>query len=150
MTKPFVQILGFATSLMLVPAFSVAQGTLYKWIDARGHVHYSNTPTSTTATAVDDTLPPASSFKSPTPPPEAEKTPSSSTESKTTPEGEGGSTPGETASEDGAQSPPAGGTAEGPPASDGTGTSDPDARQEADGKPQLTPEQEQALRDSPM
>lgn len=136
MTKPFVQMLGFATSLLLLPAFSSAQGTLYKWTDSRGNVHYSNTPTNTTATAVNDTLPPASSFKSPTPPPEPAKDSPPSSESTPTPEGEGGGAPGEVT-----ESEPT------PAQTDGSAT---DAQQEADEKPQLTPEQEQALKDSPM
>jgi hypothetical protein len=136
MTKPFVQMLGFATSLLLLPAFSSAQGTLYKWTDSRGNVHYSNTPTNTTATAVDDTLPPASSFKSPTPSLEAANASPPSSESQTTPDGEGGAAPGETT-----------GSEPTPAPTDGSAT---DPQQEADGKPQLTPEQEQALKDSPM
>jgi hypothetical protein len=136
MTKPFVQMLGFATSLLLLPAFSSAQGTLYKWTDSRGNVHYSNTPTNTTATAVDDTLPPASRFKSPTPPPEPAKDSPPSSESTPTPEGEGEGAPGE-----------ATGSEPTPAQTDESAT---DAQQEADGKPQLTPEQEQALKDSPM
>lgn len=135
MTNPFVQILGFATSLFLLPAFSSAQGTLYKWTDSRGNVHYSNTPTNTTATAVDDTLPPASSFKSPTPPEPAKDSPPSS-ESTPTPEGEGGDAPGE-----------ATGSEPTPAQTDESAT---DAQQQAGEKPQLTPEQEQALKDSPM
>jgi hypothetical protein len=149
MTKPFVQMLGFATGLLLLPAFSSAQGTLYKWTDSRGNVHYSNTPTNTTATVVDDTLPPASSFKSPTPPEPAKDSPSSS-ESTPTPEGEGGGAPGEATGADGSQSPSARETTGSEPAPDDAGASAPDAQQEADGKPKLTPEQEQALKDSPM
>jgi hypothetical protein len=136
MQKPFVQMLGFATSLLLLPAFSSAQGTLYKWTDSRGNVHYTNTPTNTTATAVDDTLPPASSFKSPTPPPEPAKDSPPSSESTPTPDGERGGTPGE-----------ATGSEPTPAQTDESAT---DAQQKSDGKPQLTPEQEQALKDSPM
>ena len=158
MKKPFVQMLGFATSLLLLPAFSSAQGTLYKWTDSRGNVHYSNTPTNTTATAVDDTLPPASSFKSPTPPPEPAQASPPSSEGTPTPDGEGGGAPGEATGAsptpatptDGSQSPPAGETAEGEPAPAQTDESATDAQQQADEKPQLTPEQEQALKDSPM
>ena len=134
MTKLFVQMLGSATSLLLLPAFSSAQGTLYKWTDSRGNVHYSNTPTNTTATAVDKTLPPASSFKSPTPEPAKDSPPSS--ESPPTPEGKGGGAPGEATE------------SELTPAQ--TDESATDAQQQADEKPQLTPEQEQALKDSPM
>jgi hypothetical protein len=136
MTKPFVQMLGVATSLLLLPAFSSAQGTLYKWTDSRGIVHYSDTPTNTTATAVDDTLPPASSFKSPTPPPEPAKDSPPSSESTPTPDKEGGGAPGE-----------ATGSEPTPAQTDESAT---DAQQQGEGKSQLTPEQEQALKDSPM
>jgi len=136
MLKSLMQMIGFATTLSLLPAFSYAQGTLYKWTDAQGNDHYTNTPTTTTATTVNDTLPPASSFKSPTPPPEAAQAAPPSSESKATPEGEGGAAPGETT-----------GSEPTPAPTDGSAT---DTQQEADGKPQLTPEQEQALKDSPM
>jgi hypothetical protein len=49
-----------------------AQG-LYKWVDARGGIHYTNTPTNNTARTVDDALPPAANFKSPAPPPDPTK-----------------------------------------------------------------------------
>jgi len=49
------------------PASIFAQG-LYKWVDSRGVVHYSNTPTNSTAKTVDDALPPAANFQRPTPP----------------------------------------------------------------------------------
>lgn len=156
--KPLVQMIGFVTTLLVFPAFSYAQGTLYKWTDSRGTVHYSNTPTGPNATAVDDTLPPASSFKSPTPPPEATQTQPPSSEGKTAPGEEGGAAPGnETATApppdataDGSQPPPAGETTEGEPAPAPTEEADPGAQPTEDAKPQLTPEQEQALRDSPM
>jgi Domain of unknown function (DUF4124) len=128
MMKSFIQMMGFAISMLVLPTFSFAQGTLYKWTDSRGNAHYTNTPTRTDAAAVDSTLPPASSFKSPTPPPEPAKAAS-----------------GEVTGTDGAQSPPTGETAEGKPAPAAS-----DAQQEADTKPKLTPEQEQALKDSPM
>jgi Domain of unknown function (DUF4124) len=157
MTKPFVQMLGCATSLLLLPAFSSAQGTLYKWTDSRGNLHYSNTPTNTTATAVDDTLPPASSFKSPTPPEPAKDSPPSS-ESNPTPDEEGGGAPGEAigasptpaAPTEGSQLPLTGETAEGEPAPVLTDESATGAQQQAGENPPLTPEQEQALKDSPM
>lgn len=147
MLKSFVQSIGFAVALLLLPIFSYAQGTLYKWTDSRGNVHYSNTPTNTTATAVDNTLPPASSFKSPTPPPEAAEPTSPSSESNPTPGNEEGTAPAnetgapqpETTA-DGSQSPPAGETAEGesvPPPPDESATG---AQQEGDGNPQLPPE----------
>ncbi len=154
MMKAIVRRIGFAATLSLLPALSSAQGTLYKWTDARGNVHYTNTPTSTTATSVDDTLPPASRFNSPTPPPEPEKatTPSSENKEKANSEnsdGKEGAAPGETTGTDGSQ-PPAGEPAEGEPAPAATDGSATDDQQAADAKPQLTPEQEQALKDSPM
>ena len=54
------------------PASVHAQG-LYKWVDSRGVIHYSNTPTNTTAKTVDDALPPAANFQRPAPPPEPVK-----------------------------------------------------------------------------
>ena len=51
------------------PTSASAQG-LYKWVDSRGVVHYSNTPTNTKAKTVDDALPPAANFQRPAPPPE--------------------------------------------------------------------------------
>lgn len=51
------------------PASTHAQG-LYKWVDSRGVVHYTNTPTNATAKTVDDALPPASNFQRPAPLPE--------------------------------------------------------------------------------
>src|SRR5215216_1218873 len=138
MLQSFVQRIGFAATLLLLPAFSYAQGTLYKWTDSRGNLHYSNTPTNTTATAVDNTLPPASSFKSPPPPPEAAKTPSASSESKPTSGGEGEATPGEETGDsstpataaDGSQVPPAGTTTESEPAPTPTDESATEAQQE--------------------
>src|SRR5262245_14578189 len=54
------------------PASAQAQG-LYKWVDSHGVIHYTNTPTNTTAKTVDDSLPPASNFQRPAPPPEPVK-----------------------------------------------------------------------------
>jgi hypothetical protein len=68
-----------------------AQG-LYKWVDSRGGIHYTNTPTTNTAKTVDNALPPAANFKSPTPP-EPEKSAADATgENTPVPT----STPGET------------------------------------------------------
>jgi len=150
MTKTFVQMLGFATTLSLLPAFSYAQGTLYKWTDSRGHIYYTNTPTTTAATAVDNTLPPASKFDSPIPPPEAEKVAPFSSESKPNPEGKEGTAPGETTGADDSQSPPPGEIAGGEPVPIPTDGSVTDGQQETDAQRRLTPEQEQALKDSPM
>lgn len=140
MRTTFVRMLGFATTLSLLPAFSYAQGTLYKWTDSHGIVHYTNTPTATTATAVDDILPPASKFDSPTPPPEIEKAAPPSPESKAAPDDKEGAVPGAT----GEGNPDSTSTDR---SADGSAT---DNQQGADATPQLTPEQEQALKDSPM
>ena len=70
-------ILGF---FLTTGASSVAaQGTLYKWTDAQGRVHYTNTPTRSDAQTVDDTLPPASSFVGSPEPAPATTEPSQST-----------------------------------------------------------------------
>lgn len=61
-----------------------AQG-LYKWVDSRGGVHYTNTPTNNKARTVDDALPPASNFKSPTPPEPAKSADDAKGETATTP-----------------------------------------------------------------
>jgi hypothetical protein len=52
-------------ALFLTLSSAQAQGTLYKWTDAQGRVHYSNAPTRGDAQTVDDALPPASSFAAP-------------------------------------------------------------------------------------
>ena len=59
--------------LVYGPTSAHAQGMLYKWVDSRGVVHYTNTPTNAKAKSVDDTLPPAANFKSPAPPAETAK-----------------------------------------------------------------------------
>jgi hypothetical protein len=68
---------------------------LYKWVDSRGGIHYTNTPTNNKARTVDDALPPASHFQSLAPPEPAkssddaakENTPTSSNpQGETTPE----------------------------------------------------------------
>lgn len=47
--------------LFLTCSSVLAQGGIYKWTDAKGRIHFSNAPTGN-AEAVDDTLPPASTF----------------------------------------------------------------------------------------
>ena len=59
-------VLGWLLSLACSPA--LAQGSIYKWTDAKGRVHFTNTPTRE-AEAVDDSLPPASTFGTETEPP---------------------------------------------------------------------------------
>jgi uncharacterized protein DUF4124 len=156
--KSLAQMIGFVATLLVFPVLSYAQGTLYKWTDSRGTIHYSNTPTGPNAAAVDDTLPPASSFKSPTPPPETAEPSSPSPAGEAAPGSEGnspaagdtGSTPAPDTTADGSQPPPAGETIEGEPAPASGEEPGTDAQQTEEAKPQLTPEQEQALRDSPM
>ena len=55
-------VLSFGALVWSAAAF--AQGTIYKWVDSAGRLHYSNTPTDA-ARAVDDELPPAASFGTP-------------------------------------------------------------------------------------
>ena len=55
--------LGFLTWVNVASA----QGTIYKWTDGKGTIHYSNTPTGE-ARAIDDELPPAPSFGTPSNP----------------------------------------------------------------------------------
>jgi Domain of unknown function (DUF4124) len=63
----------------------LAQG-LYKWTDSRGVIHYTNTPTNSTAKTVDDALPPAANFQRPTPPVEpAQEAAKPSTDDSATP-----------------------------------------------------------------
>lgn len=67
MFMPTVVLGGF---LFLACSSAFAQGGIYKWTDAKGSIHFSNTPTRE-AEVVDDTLPPASNFgrqTEPTPP----------------------------------------------------------------------------------
>src|SRR5712691_10083252 len=64
---------GSLTAKMLTPALVLgcflfltcssvlAQGGIYKWTDAKGRIHFSNAPTGN-AEAVDETLPPPSTF----------------------------------------------------------------------------------------
>ncbi len=72
----------------------LAQG-LYKWTDSRGVIHYTNTPTNSTAKTVDDALPPAANFQRPTPPVEpAQEAAKPSTGDSATPANAPGSHPG--------------------------------------------------------
>ena len=87
-----------------VPVY--AQGTLYKWTDSRGKIHYTNTPTSMEAKAVDDVLPPAANFTSPAKPTVAAKAAPQAnpdTKGKPAPEGEPSSTE---SPDDGSMAPP--------------------------------------------
>jgi hypothetical protein len=58
-------VLGWFLFLACSSAF--AQGGIYKWTDAKGSIHFSNTPTHEAET-VDDILPPAANFERPTEP----------------------------------------------------------------------------------
>lgn len=63
--------------LFLACSSALAQGSIYKWTDAKGRLHFSNAPTRE-AEAVDDSLPPASTFGTeaePTPPTTASTAP---------------------------------------------------------------------------
>lgn len=67
------------TFLFFIGSSAPALGEIYKWTDPQGHLHFSNTPTGK-AEAVDDALPPASSFVAPpepTPAPTVSSIPSS-------------------------------------------------------------------------
>ena len=44
------------------PQVGLGQGTIYTWVDNKGTVHYSDTPTSE-ARSIDDELLPAASFR---------------------------------------------------------------------------------------
>ena len=59
-TSAFILI--FRTLIWSAP--TLAQGTIYKWIDSDGRLHYSNTPTDE-ACSVDAEPPPATSFGTP-------------------------------------------------------------------------------------
>ena len=62
--------------VLVWPQVGLGQGTIYTWVDSKGTIHYSDTPTGE-ARSVDDELPPAASFatqpdsvpQSETPPP---------------------------------------------------------------------------------
>lgn len=68
---------------LFICSFASVQGEIYKWTDPQGRLHFSNAPTGN-AEAVDDALPPASSFAAPpepTPVPTASSIPSSDADS---------------------------------------------------------------------
>jgi len=62
--------------VLVWPQVGLGQGTIYTWVDGKGTVHYSDSPTGE-ARSIDDELPPAASFatqpdsvsQSETPPP---------------------------------------------------------------------------------
>ena len=47
--------------VLVWPQVRLGQGTIYTWVDSKGTVHYSDTPTRE-ARSIDDELPPATSF----------------------------------------------------------------------------------------
>ena len=51
----------FSLGTLVWPSLGLAQGAIYKWVDSKGTVHYSNTPTGA-ARSIDAELPPAASF----------------------------------------------------------------------------------------
>ena len=56
-----IAIIIFSFGLLVWPNVGLAQGAIYKWVDSKGTVHYSNTPTRK-ARSIDAELPPAASF----------------------------------------------------------------------------------------
>ena len=56
-----IAIIIFSFGLLVWPNVGLAQGAIYKWVDSKGTVHYSNTPTRA-ALSIDAELPPAASF----------------------------------------------------------------------------------------
>ncbi len=56
-----IAIIIFSFGLLVWPNVGLAQGAIYKWVDSKGTVHYSNTPTRK-ARSIDAELPPAVSF----------------------------------------------------------------------------------------
>jgi hypothetical protein len=60
--KTFVSAFLLSGFLVLICPAAFAQGAIYKWTDAQGRIHFSNTPTDLSAESVDESLPPASAF----------------------------------------------------------------------------------------
>jgi len=126
---------------ILVPVPAHAQGTLYKWTDSRGNIHYTNTPTSMDAKAVDDVLPPAANFTPPAKPTVAAKAkPQSNPDTEGRPSSEGDSSSSE--------SPDDGSTAPADQEQTGEAPSLVPPQPTATEQQPLTPAQ-QALKDSP-
>lgn len=75
--KTLVPAIALGWLLSLACSSALAEGSIYKWTDAKGRLHFSNAPTRE-AEAVDDSLPPASTFGTeaePTPPTTASTAP---------------------------------------------------------------------------
>ena len=64
-TRTILSVLGL--SVLCVVSSAAAQGSIYKWVDAQGRIHYSDTPIDH-AESVDDALPPAANFATPAEP----------------------------------------------------------------------------------
>ncbi len=62
-----ISLLSLSMSGMLLAGPDVVQGQIYKWVDAEGRIHFSDSPIGE-ADVVDEELPPASQFISPRPP----------------------------------------------------------------------------------
>lgn len=78
--KTFVSAIALGCLLFLACSSALAQGNIYKWTDAKGRLHFTNAPTRE-AQAVDDSLPPASTFGT-----EAEPTPPATASTEPAPE----------------------------------------------------------------
>ena len=75
--KTLVPAIALGWLFSLACSSALAEGSIYKWTDAKGRLHFSNAPTRE-AEAVDDSLPPASTFGTeaePTPPTTASTAP---------------------------------------------------------------------------
>ena len=62
-----ISLLSLGMSGMLLAGPDVVQGQIYKWVDAEGRIHFSDSPIGK-ADVVDEELPPTSQFISPRPP----------------------------------------------------------------------------------
>ena len=56
-----IVIIIWSFGVLAWPQVGLGQATIYKWVDSKGTVHYSDTPTGE-ARSIDDELPPAASF----------------------------------------------------------------------------------------
>ena len=62
-----LSLLSLGLSGILLAGPDAVYGQIYKWVDAEGRIHFSDTPVDK-AEAIDETLPPTSQFISPRPP----------------------------------------------------------------------------------
>ncbi len=56
-----IVIIIWSFGVLVWPQVGLGQGTIYTWVDSKGTVHYSDTPTGE-ARSINDALPPAASF----------------------------------------------------------------------------------------